>query len=75
MSEFNMSVQALGGEIVAAVVADQETEGCDISAGLFGLHLSDLIRHLVQERMGHLAQIESLKTELVVALKQSETQL
>lgn len=42
-----MSVQALAGEIVAAVVADEAGDGCDISAGMFGPEFSALIRRIV----------------------------
>lgn len=49
MSIKGMSVQALAGEIVKAVVADEAGDGCDISAGLFGTNFSDLIKKIVYE--------------------------
>lgn len=46
---FGMSVQALAGEIVEAVLKDEQGEGCDISAGMFGPNFSNLIRRIVAE--------------------------
>ena len=40
---------ALAGEIVAAVVADENNGGCDISAGMFGPAFSALIRKIATE--------------------------
>lgn len=60
MSEFNMSVQAFAGEIVAAIVTDESGEGCDISAGMFGTAFSSLIRVVVRERMDLIAEVERL---------------
>lgn len=49
MTVRGMSVQALAGEVVASVVADEAGEGCDISAGMFGPQFSALIRRIVDE--------------------------
>ena len=46
---FNISVQALAGEIVEAVRKDEKNVGCDISAGLFGPEFSNLIRRIVAD--------------------------
>lgn len=40
--------QALAGEIAAAVLADENVEGCDLSAGLFGTEMTKVIRRIVQ---------------------------
>ena len=39
--------QELAGRIAAAVLADEQSDGCDLSAGMFGRAMSDLIRELV----------------------------
>lgn len=39
--------QALADEIVAAVLADEQGEGCDLSAGMFGPQMTILIRRIV----------------------------
>lgn len=36
-------VQELAARITEAVAADEKSEGCDISAGLFGTEFSELI--------------------------------
>lgn len=38
---------ALAGEIAAAVLADEQGEGCDLAGGLFGTHMTTLIRRIV----------------------------
>jgi hypothetical protein len=40
---------ALAGEIVEAVRKDEENGGCDLSAGIFGPAMSELIRKIVKE--------------------------
>lgn len=54
--------QVMAGRIVAAVDADEKSEGCDLSAGMFGLEMSNFIREMVamEER---LAKAEALLTE------------
>ena len=39
-----MAVQALAGEIIAALLADEKDGGFDLTAGLFGKNFSDLVR-------------------------------
>lgn len=39
--------QVMAGRIVAAVDADEKSEGCDLSAGMFGLEMSNYIREMV----------------------------
>lgn len=43
---------ALAGEIAAAVLADEQNEGCDLSAGLFGTQMTVLIRRIVDVYLG-----------------------
>lgn len=43
---------ALAGEIVAAVLADEQGEGCDLSAGMFGPQMTVLIRRIVDVYLG-----------------------
>lgn len=38
---------ALAGEIAAAVLADEQGEGCDLAGGLFGTQMTTLIRRIV----------------------------
>lgn len=45
------AVHTLAGRIAAAVAKDEQGDGCDISAGLFGTAFSDLIRSLAQEQL------------------------
>lgn len=49
MSKEGMATQALAGEIAAAVLADENDGGCDISAGLFGPAFSAIIRKIATE--------------------------
>jgi hypothetical protein len=42
-----MNEQELAGRIAQAVAIDEQTDGCDLSGGLFGRAMSDLIRELV----------------------------
>lgn len=44
--------RTLAGEIAAAVFADENDEGCDISAGLFGPAFSAIIRRLATKGEG-----------------------
>lgn len=37
------SVKLLAHRIASAVAADEKSEGCDLSAGMFGKNLSDLV--------------------------------
>lgn len=41
---FNMAVQGLAGEIVAALLADEKDGGYDLTAGMFGPNFSTLVR-------------------------------
>lgn len=41
-----MADQALAGEIVAAVLRDEQDGGCDLSAGMFGKSMTALIRRI-----------------------------
>ncbi len=49
MRKEGMATQALAGEIAAAVLADENDGGCDISAGLFGPAFSAIIRKIATE--------------------------
>ena len=49
MSKEGFATQALAGEIAAAVLADENDGGCDISAGLFGPAFSAIIRKIATE--------------------------
>lgn len=42
-----MNEYELAGRIAQAVAIDEQTDGCDLSGGLFGRAMSDLIRELV----------------------------
>ena len=61
MKEHGIATQVLAGEIVAAVLADEQSEGCDISAGMFGFQFSELIRRLAAEHL-ELAELRAAKT-------------
>lgn len=39
----SQSTKTIAGRIAEAVDADEKSEGCDLSAGMFGKHLSDLV--------------------------------
>lgn len=45
-SYVNMGAQALAAELAEAVSKDEQSEGLDISAGLFGTHTSAWLRHV-----------------------------
>ena len=57
-----LAIQALTGAIAEAVAKDEQREGCDISAGLFGSALSDLLRTLAQKQQD-CAKFEALLRE------------
>lgn len=46
---FSQAAKDLAGRIVDAVVLDEQDEGCDIGAGLFGRNLSALIAELAEQ--------------------------
>lgn len=54
--------QVMAGRICAAVDADEKSEGCDLSAGMFGLQMSNFIREMVAME----AEVESLKESLQI---------
>ena len=70
MSKEGMATQALAGEISAAVLADENDGGCDISAGLFGPAFSAIIRKIATEYV-QLAAVQ----EAVTWLSKDDAQL
>lgn len=51
-----MAVQALAGEIIAALLADEKDGGYDLTAGLFGANFSKLVRRWANAEYGQSAQ-------------------
>ncbi len=49
----NMGAQALAAELAEAVSKDEEEEGLDISAGLYGTHTSAWLRHVAAEYLAN----------------------
>lgn len=55
-TRFAPEALALAARIATAVVADEQSEGCDLSAGLFGPELSALVAELAAQTLppGHI---------------------
>jgi hypothetical protein len=60
MSQLGMITTVIATNIAEAVEKDENNEGCDISAGLFGVELSQVVRDLAQECLV-ISHIEALK--------------
>jgi hypothetical protein len=60
MSQLGMITTVIATNIAEAVEKDENNEGCDISAGLFGVELSKVVRELAQECL-ILSHVEALK--------------
>ena len=60
MSQVGMITTVIATNIAEAVAKDEKNEGCDISAGLFGIELSKVVRDLAQEYL-IISHIEKLK--------------
>lgn len=64
MSRTGMMTTVIATRIAEAVAKDEQNEGCDLSAGLFGVELSAVVRELAQE----LTQAQQRSTELENAI-------
>ena len=65
MSRYGITVTTLAAGLAEAVLKDEQPEegGFDLSAGLFGKHVSDWIREVAKELDSRQEQINKLKDD------------